>query len=486
MLRCTLVTSTLLAGIAAATPQDPEVKPLPRADLQLSVFDFETDRPIHDAHAVARQWPGDLEVEGRSDEVGRVRLAGLEIGKPTQVVIQHKDHAARRLSIALFAGGHTQVYLLPARILRGTIHARGGPVEEFTLRAAPGSETVMAIEDESYTLPVRADGSFGPVKIGAGEYVLRTMHPVRPERWEWLLDTKELDTRLDLTLDGGPGTIRGRVLDEAGNPRVGTPVRLRRKDNTLGSAWRSVETDDSGLYVFHEVPWGDWVIQPLRATDRNFFDAESLVLHTRSRTASWGIKNVSLIEGTATLDARFGYDVNAVNVTGVLRAAQVPVSGWRVRIEDEDTGDMWMSDFTRPDGMFEIPGLDPKTEYRITFVTPHTQIHGGSLRTGTAEREVHWIDVPPGRLTGQVFVEGTKFSPEEGEIVITAVGGDEREFAWATLAADGTFDVPGLQPGRHQVHFRAPSFRTATETFAIDAADALEVDLILWTTLVDR
>ena len=455
--------------------------------LKVLVNDFQTELPVDQATVTIKQWPAGKGYQSTTSESGLCGFPGLLVGHTYRVTVKQGAYATRRASLTVTEKMPAmRVYLLPGFPLQGTLSPAPQGRAQITLRAQPGSETAYATENSKFAVPVRPDGSFGPLKIGVGKYQVLHRDARTGDSWEWALDTDSLRGPLNLERKQGRGEVSGLMLDESGAARSSIQVRMRELSPDSATPWRSTQTTQDGSFVFHDVPDGSYIVQPLRSMDRNFFASESLVLHTQTQNASWGLKQVTVNEEARRATVHFGYDSNGANITGILRRNETPLSGWRVRFEDEKGENIWISDFSRPDGMFELPGLERDHEYQVTYVSPHASIPGTSIRVGATEREVIWLDIPQGEVTGQVFVEGTRFSPDEGEVQIESQDAEEDappRTWWGRLAADGTFEVPGLPRGKYYVTFHAPGFRSARDELVIEREEAAHVDLVLWTTV---
>lgn len=482
----TLVTiSSLLLGLAAALPQEPApsgAQAAPAVKFGVQVRDFETEEALPGVELVLEDLPGVPAWRGRSDERGRVEVQQFPSGTKLQMLLRHEGYAARRLPVTVTgAEEYQRVYLMRAATVCLKLPSRASSeTSGRALRLEPlsGSDARLLLQDESYLLPVADDGSVGPVRVCRGAYVA-TLREGGVDRCEWNLEAEGDAPAAPTVLpfERGACAVEGRVLDENGQPRPGARVRLVAED---GQGARPVAFADArGRFAFGAVPSGGYRVQVMRRVARNFLDAQDLVMHSRAFDAFHASRRVHVDAETPQVEVRFGYDPKAVNITGILLRDDIPVPGWRVLLEDRASGDTWLSEFSRTDGMFELPGLRPNAKLAVSYETSTAWVPGGELEVGDDEREVHSLRIPPFLFSGQVFFAGTRLSPDEGRLVVEGLEGNAglRWLAW--LGPDGTFEVPGLRPGRYDVFVQTPRCQDLRRRLVVDEAGLREIDVEL-------
>ncbi|MBK9383595.1 MAG: carboxypeptidase regulatory-like domain-containing protein [Planctomycetes bacterium] len=451
--------------------------------------DFETEEPLGGVELVLEDLPGVPGWRGRTDERGRVDVVQFPAGTKLQVIARHEGFAARRVPTVVTGSEDLQrIYLMRAATVSLKLPkrtAQDGVGRALRLDARAGSETRLLLQDESYLLPVGDDGVVGPVSICAGSYVA-TLREGGVDRCEWNLEADQTIAKepTELAQERGLAVIEGRVLDENGQPRPGARVRLVADS---GAGVRPIAfADELGLFRFREVPTGTFRVQVMRRVARNFLDAQDLIMHSRAFDVLHASRRVQVDAETPHAEVRFGYDPRAVNITGILLTDDVPVPGWRVMLEDRTTGDSWLSEFSRTDGMFDMPGLRPNAKLMVSYETSTAWVPGGEIEVGDDEREVHTLRIPPFLFSGQVFYAGTRLSPDEGRLVIEG-GGKGESLRWlAWLGPDGTFEVPGLRPGRYEVFVQTPRCKELRRRLVVDADGLRQIDVELETHLLSR
>lgn len=491
------MSSSILAALALsalATPYQDEVPPEPAPAPEPSPFgvqvrDFASDLPIGEALLRLEEVPGVVARSGRTNAEGKLRITGYPVGTSLQLVLSHPNYASRRLTHVV--GGseeYLRVYLLesataafrvPAEVVAGSSNAT------LRLESFEGTQTKLLLQDDAYAIPVNAEGLTAPAKVCFGLYSA-TLSVDGIDRLEWSVDLAPgvHDEPRTLEWKGGAFAITGLVRDDNAVPREGARVRLVAPDENAARVLTF--TDAEGRFRYPALPAGRYRIQVMRRIARNYLDAQDLILHSRARNVFHASRIVELDAESPHADIRFGYDAAAVNVTGILLREHVPVPGWRVLLEDRATGDTWMSEFSRTDGLVEISGVRPNSELSVSYETVNAWIPGDQLVVGTAEREVHSLYVPPFSLEGQVFYEGTKLSPDEGRLIIESRGDGEARRWLAWLSPDGTFSVPGLRRGEYELWVQAPNCRGLRRRLVFDDAGSRELYVALDVELARR
>lgn len=286
-----------------------------------------------------------------------------------------------------------------------------------------------------------ADGAFVLAGLDEGQYTVRASH--RPEemrgeanapRWRADVPARTGET---LTLDLlGPEIIRGRVVDDRGEPVTDFEVVANAAQAGTGSE-RASFTDEDGRFDFARIGNGEWTLEAR---------ADHMIPN--------GGADVALPGAPAEVTLRLD---RAASVAGrVTTPAGAPVSGADVRVQEAGSGRAggWGGDRVRfsarssEDGTFLLEDLPPTTTSIIVRAegwadsAPVTfELSPAEERTGVslALRE-------GGRITGAVYdPEGDPIAGQRITYGSNAMGFGSR--GETRSAADGSFSFESVTPG---------------------------------------
>ncbi|MFG0318165.1 MAG: carboxypeptidase regulatory-like domain-containing protein, partial [Planctomycetota bacterium JB042] len=276
-------------------------------------------------------------------------------------------------------------------------------------------------------------GSFAPRRIGAIDVPPAT--------------SEDAPFRIALV---AAGRVVGAVRGLDGAPRHDLPVVLSRSDAPALVA----RTDAAGAFAFDDLAPGVWECVPgdVHAESARSFRGGALAETLAPLRAAHPTVAVSAGE-----TARIDLDLRALGgaVAGRVRVDGVPRESRRVWLRPAAETDAaarvspWVA-WTGHRGRYEITRV-PSGSY-VLAVTGDRSPHPLAERTISVSRgrvERVDVDVVTGRIEGSVRVLG-RTEPLGGSVVVRADPGGA-EVARGTIAADGTFAVPELPPGRFVV-----------------------------------
>lgn len=128
----------------------------------------------------------------------------------------------------------------------------------------PVANAIVEVRDEHDTLVVSArtgeDGKYS-FTLEPGNYTVKTIFDYVRDA-----DTSEGDA------EPTTFTIRGKVIDQDGNPLEGVPVKLLKNDGTDYVEIDATESDENGMYEFTGLPVGDYrvVVGPYNDTEKTY------------------------------------------------------------------------------------------------------------------------------------------------------------------------------------------------------------------------
>jgi hypothetical protein len=344
--------------------------------------------------------------------------------------------------------------------LAGTRRAFTDSQGQFLFRGLPAG---------SYTLTSAAPG-FVPGQYG-DQRLIQIRRSLDLNRTVELTDLDKLaNISIQMWRNGGIG---GRVVDEVGEPMVGTPVsvlaRVADWSGTVTQSRTTVTTDDRGVY-HADVPPGDYIVGVLAAT-------------TTMPTTSIEGFNQAMREGGATLQAftrqvaesgglmprGYGSRVGSFMVSqfGTLNAPVVPP--------------------TAGDGMFY-----PSTYHPTSLTAPAATV----VRVGSSEEklgvDIQLRPVPTRRLSGRLV----DANGPVGGLALSLVAPDPtvQRTSPATLIdtpraladSNGAFSFIGIAPGTYTLFVSRPASSQASpilwaaQTVTIGAdADVQGLEVVL-------
>lgn len=335
--------------------------------------------------------------------------------------------------------------------------------------AADGTDSMVAM---ALTEP---DGSFSAGPLKPGDYKVRYWAPYSsPYISEWHDNASTFDdadrlavTTQDVTADAALtlGTrVVGTVTDSRGAPVPWAGVQVQF-DGQGPSDY--AYADENGQYASRGMPPGDYKVQ-FRGNDPDLVDE-----WFENKADYDSADPVTLAEARdTTIDAELG---DASHIVGQVTDPQGdPV---RAKVHAYGPGGTF-TDNTARDGSYDIGGLgEGSYSLQITPTEPSALISEwwqderdaddadaiqiGSVQTVTADVT---LDVGA-EITGTVVDQADQ--PVEG-VTVRATGAESEK---TLTAADGTYTLSGLEPGRYRVRFQ-PTGSLAPQWF--DGADTQE------------
>jgi|GEM_PF-2802189 len=349
---------------------------------------------------------------------------------------------------------------LPAEgVVRGVVTDAGGDhLAGAEVFVKSGGFPPMPIREQY--VRTDADGKFElkglaltPVKIhvrhaASAAQVVETT-PMEPGKG------KELTIRLT---EGA--RVEGRVTTEDGAPVVGERINLAQGFDFFGA--KTAFSDANGAYVFRAVAAGDYQV-----TTGRFENAAS----GQQKKASVPAEGVVVVDFKAE-----GGDGDATGVVrGVVTVGTQPQAGASIFASDDRGTDAGVSATTDATGHYEVRGLKAG-KVRLQF---QTQDGSASVKTAT-------IDKPGGEAVLDVSFGGAGIAGvlvgSDGRTTASGAwvqaelhedgapagedGGWGRVKAFASSSNDGSFKMPGLEPGRYRVRITPNSGGYATKVTA--------------------
>jgi hypothetical protein len=285
-------------------------------------------------------------------------------------------------------------------------------------------------------------------------------------------------TEIDLKLARG-GVITGRVTDAEDKPVVEERVTLQQvtepgqPPQRLPMQSLLYQTDDRGMYRIYGLPPGRYRVSVGESATAGIIgSAWGFYILTYHPDAS-DIAHATVIDlaagGEATnVDIKVGRRGETQAITGRVVDAEngLPLSGVRVGIQVlRDQGNsMGVGGTTMADGTFTIPGLTTG-RYAVYLATDSggSDFYSDPVMVNVTDQDVGGIEVKAIRgttISGSIIAESMELkellrqipglrvsastSPVDGRMGPTSI----RSFGSAPVAADGSFTITGLRPGR--------------------------------------
>ncbi|HVV46985.1 MAG TPA: carboxypeptidase-like regulatory domain-containing protein, partial [Bryobacteraceae bacterium] len=320
------------------------------------------------------------------------------------------------------------------------------------------------------------DDAYGAISDAAGHY---SIHNIRPGAY--YLNPSHAGfvsaAAPSITLNSGQQTpgykipmmpeavIRGRVVDEAGDPVPNVSVRA------VGSASSMrTETDDRGEYRIHGAP-GSYHIEASPAAPEASADAPEIRTDGSLGTAyaiTWypgalARSRAKAVEATAAHELT-GIDIqiaryHPVKITGtVVSSNNIPVRGVvTLRVLDGET-EAAVNTIAGPDGRFEFTDLAPG-EYRLQAKLPPQREGDPLLASQIAPVTVETKDaaVPLTVTTGEALAGNVQVEDRKDEVLaawnghIRPVDAHGAAPAGGQVQPDGEFAFLGVVPGIYRV-----------------------------------
>jgi hypothetical protein len=348
-------------------------------------------------------------------------------------------------------------------VIAGTLVASdsGRPVRRARVTLGGGTPRI------SLSVTTDDQGRFSFTKVPAGEFNLQASRPGyldaiygqkqpgsgRAGTPIVLRAGQQLD-RLVMQIPKG-GVITGVVLDEAGDPAFGTPVRayryvMRTGERTLESSG-SGQADDRGVYRIPALPPGEYVVA---AIPRDQADVEMKMMAEAKMVAA-----ASAAAASRSADAQ----------------AQMAAEMKKVLDAINSGGD---------------PASDPPTGYAPVYYPGTTQAASASTVTIGISEERPNVDVPL-QLVSLARVHGTLVStdgplPPAAQVTLVDTGMSLPGLGSraARVGPDGKFTFPGVAPGQYTVIARAssgqPIVKSPSDGSVVAKPMALAASQVLW------
>lgn len=301
------------------------------------------------------------------------------------------------------------------------------------------------------------DGTFSFTKVSVGEY---TVDVAQPEKFSPITGLKTTvnpaeESTLDITLEAKQttGTVKGKVVDDAGNPVANVGISL---EPTSGDgATIDLKVAEDGTFENSKIPAGSyslWVTQPvgyepvsnipLRVDAGQLREVGTITLTKSAEQAETG----NFIGGV--YDKATGAPLPQTGLVLVGAAGRYPVA-------------------INADGTFRRNGI-PSGEYQLKIVQPEGYLKPAAINvvieTGTDNyaQDIKLERVPventptTGALQGTVLGlnEGHPVDPISGaKVNILRLGGGSTQ---VTTNTSGIFTAAGLEPGEYVVQVEAP------------------------------
>ena len=344
---------------------------------------------------------------------------------------------------------------------RLALYLRSGPSGDWDLRSdQAGRFTIDDLPAGTFDLHVgKAGYSAGSLPRG----------PITLEPAERL---ESIPVRLNRT-----GSIAGMVYGADGRSvRTGFVRVIPRHGEALHSTLRGIGPD--GLYQVTGLAAGDYIVTVnLGAASKSPFYFPGSWRGAEAQTITIAIG-----------EARTGVDVHtrvvpAVDVTGIVTLPDGrPAVAAAVHLLAAQGVPNASPVSTTADarGRFRVTDVPPD-RYWIAATAPPLWARAEVAISGKGSAPVRLTLAPGGRVTGRMSFEP---APAAGQLytlpVATLIGQDERDRGWGPaprysalpIAADGTFAIEGVAPGRYTLHVLASTWSVDAVTMPSGAIDA--------------
>jgi hypothetical protein len=294
-------------------------------------------------------------------------------------------------------------------------------------------------------------------------------------------DADEVDIKL---VPGG--VITGRVTDADGKPVIEQQINLQIIDqagnatNTWGMwNYQMSQTDDRGIYRIYGLPAGRYRVSVGSTEGGSMSGKRTFYAVTFYGNTSDAAKAsvVELQDGTeaANIDIRVGRAANTFVATGRIVDAEngQPIPGTRFMYGPARANQPFYGGFvgspTSARGEFRMEGLQPG-RYGVSV--------SGSFESSTHYAEPIFFEIVDGDVTnlevkatrgqtlsGVVVFEGSRAKELQQNIGTLRVGASvsspanpqNQTSSWSAIAVDGSFQLPGVRPGKARLYIGAMS-----------------------------
>jgi len=390
----------------------------------------------------------------------------------------------------------------PTGSISGRVTVGGKPAASVLVAAVAG-ETINR-PDATARTTTDSDGHYVLSGLAAGQYQVWTITPnmvadavANPGYYPYYgasksvnLESDEQVANIDLRLLRG-SVITGRVTNADNKPVIGETITVQSLDRNgnpgypIGGSYdEKYQTDDRGIYRIFGLPPGRFRVSagadpdmaPFRR-ERRYEKAFYLDPADQSRPGIVELKQGDVAE---SIDIRVQPAPSTYSVSGrVIDAdtgAPVAKSGVLFRVISKDSRSRPANGTqANEQGEFNFSSLAPG-HYTVT---PTAEFYGGNFYGDPVEFEVIDKDitgievktVPGLSLSGVVVAEGLSnkelLAMLPGLMVMASSprpNGQERNSGRATVAADGSFQIGGLRPGKMMVfaNTQGPPYRTVS------------------------
>lgn len=294
-----------------------------------------------------------------------------------------------------------------------------------------------------------------------------------------LLAAGEDVTEIDLKLARG-GVITGRVTDADDKPVVEERVALGQVPEPgqpparLPYQSQLSQTDDRGVYRIYGLPPGRYRVAVGQSAASGVVSASGFYLLTYHPDATESARAtvIDLAAGAeaTNVDIKVGRrgDTHALSGRVVDAENGLPISGVRVGVQmvrdQANMGYASSTSTTTADGSFAIPGVT-SGRYFVYLATENgdSDFYSDPVSTSVADQDVGGIEIKAQRgttISGSIVPENMELKelvrqvpglrvsanimPVDGRMTPTTIRGSGS----AMVAADGSFTITGLRPGR--------------------------------------
>jgi len=355
---------------------------------------------------------------------------------------------------------------------------------------------VMLMGRVSLTAVTDASGQFAFRQLPAGQYFVQAQsnrYPVGRVGGELTRQTSVTvagdEQKRDVTLSLTPGaSVRGRVLDEEGNPMPHCNISAMHRntaDNGQGLVYAGggAQSDENGEYRLSNLPAGKYYLMAncgLSMPMPHAFIRQGAAANLpRLVYAPLFYPGTADPSGAARVEAQpggllAGIDFRMIPATGVTVRGRVRPSSFdgflQVSLEPNDPlrrGIGGRGTRTNPStGEFQIPNVQPGSYELIAGGTAGNQPYFAKIpvEVGTSAPDPIELQLSPGsQIPGTLVIEGdAKQPPNPNPIrVMLNPAGNQRMFGaqpQAEVKSDGAFVLESVIPGRWRIQLNSPGY----------------------------
>jgi protocatechuate 3,4-dioxygenase beta subunit len=398
-----------------------------------------------DGRPVAGAWVETARMlAAETDGEGRFRLAGLGPGATVSLRARAPGLRGSAPSSVVSRDGipePLEIRLAPAAALDGRVTdaagrpAAGVPVLLETLGEDSGEETPAGDPAAGARTLTDDDGRYAFDSLEPGRRRLSALRPGGRRLAGASLDLHNGPNRLDLAQPPAL-SVSGRVLDDAGAPLAGARVFLEGPDPE--DRWLVVGAEDGG-FSFGGIPEGDYRLSVLAKGFAQPVPREVQVASSAVQGLELRLRRGGTIVGNLA-----GVSAEELNGLMIVAEEKAPGPGSGRAAPAARSRRLGLAG---PDGRYRIPDIPPGV-WKVTG------------RTAAGRQALASVEVVPGSgetaldlrftsgltLSGRLLVDGL---PAAGSVLATAADGAGGEGGQAAAGPDGSFAIPGLQPGSY-------------------------------------